>query len=150
MGLENHDTLGPAHFKGEIINGKKAVKNSLQYMASMQLDGKHYCGGFLISEKFILSAAHCDKPGNISVILGTHNIKSNQGIRVSVVLSTNLQTIKMLVLGDSGGPLVCNGMARGIVSFNFHKNCDYPNLPNVYINVSKFLPWIRKTIKNAS
>ncbi|XP_048833614.1 transmembrane protease serine 9-like [Brienomyrus brachyistius] len=233
--------------RGEIINGKKAVKNSLQYMASIQLDGKHYCGGFLISEKFILSAAHCDKPGNISVILGTHNIKSNQGIRVSVVktykptdykdagsgndimllqlskpvkysktikhaaIPTTDNTIKANTAchvagwgsvkmrgeaadilqvaeiatidvnecrklwrnqrrelpakiicaggyktksgacqGDSGGPLVCNGMARGIVSFNFHKNCDYPNVPNVYTNVSKFLPWIRKIIKNAS
>lgn len=44
--------------------------------------------------------------------------------------------------GDSGGPLVCSGKAVGIVSFNFRKRCDYPNLPNVYTNLSKQLRWI--------
>nr|XP_023700000.1 transmembrane protease serine 9-like [Paramormyrops kingsleyae] len=232
---------------GEIINGKNAAKNSLQYMASLQLDGKHYCGGFLISEKFILSAAHCEKPGNISVLLGTHNIKSNQGIRFHVAktykptdykgvssgndimllqlskpvkysktikpvavpttdklikantvchvagwgsmktrgkIADNLQVVEISTIdedkcrklwrsqreelpakiicaggygtkngacqGDSGGPLVCNGVVQGIVSFNFGKKCDYPTMPNIYTNVSKFLPWIRKIIKNAS
>lgn len=46
--------------------------------------------------------------------------------------------------GDSGGPLVCNGMAVGVVSFNMKRNCDYPNVPNVYANLSKYLPWIKE------
>uniref|UniRef100_A0A8C7X8U9 Peptidase S1 domain-containing protein n=1 Tax=Oryzias sinensis TaxID=183150 RepID=A0A8C7X8U9_9TELE len=49
--------------------------------------------------------------------------------------------------GDSGGPLVCGGMAVGIVSFNYKYNCNYPNLPNVYTDVSKYIDWINKTVK---
>lgn len=45
--------------------------------------------------------------------------------------------------GDSGGPLVCNRMAVGVVSFNMGI-CEYPNVPNVYANLSKYLPWIKE------
>uniref|UniRef100_A0A672K435 trypsin n=1 Tax=Sinocyclocheilus grahami TaxID=75366 RepID=A0A672K435_SINGR len=65
-------------FGADIINGKKAKKNSMLYMASVQIDGKHNCGGFLINPSYVLTAAHCDKSGNMTVILGTHNI-SPQG-----------------------------------------------------------------------
>lgn len=54
--------------------------------------------------------------------------------------------------GDSGGPLVCRGMAVGVVLFNLALNsttgnCDYPNKPNVYTNVMKYLDWIKEIIK---
>lgn len=54
--------------------------------------------------------------------------------------------------GDSGGPLVCKGVPVGIVSFNMKGhdkggNCSYPNVPNVYTNLSKYVDWIDKTKK---
>lgn len=49
--------------------------------------------------------------------------------------------------GDSGGPLVYNKMAVGVVSFQLRGNCDYPNVPNVYTDLSKYLPWIQKIVK---
>ncbi|KAJ8374506.1 hypothetical protein SKAU_G00050860 [Synaphobranchus kaupii] len=52
--------------------------------------------------------------------------------------------------GDSGGPLVCSGLAVGIVSFNYKHNCTYPNMPNVYTQISTFLPWIKTYIKHMS
>lgn len=49
--------------------------------------------------------------------------------------------------GDSGGPLVCDNVAVGVVSFNNNKICDYPNVPNVYTDISKFLSWIKPILK---
>uniref|UniRef100_A0A8C1X2R4 Peptidase S1 domain-containing protein n=1 Tax=Cyprinus carpio TaxID=7962 RepID=A0A8C1X2R4_CYPCA len=45
----------------DIVNGKKAKKNSMLYMASVQTDGKHSCGGFLIHPSYVFTASHCDK-----------------------------------------------------------------------------------------
>ncbi|XP_062946083.1 granzyme H isoform X3 [Cynocephalus volans] len=44
--------------------------------------------------------------------------------------------------GDSGGPLVCNNVAQGIVSYG--RNNGTP--PGVFIKVSHFLPWIKRTM----
>ncbi|XP_054871004.1 granzyme B(G,H)-like [Amphiprion ocellaris] len=56
-------------------------------------------------------------------------------------------TTKGFCKGDSGGPLVCGGMAVGIVSFNMKNNCDYPNVPNVYTDTSRYLQWIKKILR---
>ncbi|XP_003924292.1 granzyme H isoform X4 [Saimiri boliviensis] len=45
--------------------------------------------------------------------------------------------------GDSGGPLVCKNVVQGI--FSYGKNNGTP--PGVYIKVSHFLPWIKRTMK---
>ncbi|ROL40825.1 Granzyme-like protein 1 [Anabarilius grahami] len=65
-------------FGADIINGKKVKKNSMLYMASVQIDGKHRCGGFLIDPSYVMTAAHCDDRDNMTVILGTHNISPQQ------------------------------------------------------------------------
>uniref|UniRef100_A0A671KKQ5 trypsin n=1 Tax=Sinocyclocheilus anshuiensis TaxID=1608454 RepID=A0A671KKQ5_9TELE len=220
-------------FGADIINGKKAKKNSMLYMASVQIDGKHRCGGFLIHPSYVLTAAHCDKSGNMTVILGTHNIspkganlkrytvqnkhkrpsfkdaktgndimllklskklKNGKGVKtikisskdkplkpktkckvagwdVSTINSSICQTMwkKLRVKlpnnvlcaggfetksgacqGDSGGPLVCSGTAVGIVSFNLSQNCDYPNVPNVYTEISKYRAWIEEVIRGGA
>ncbi|XP_028856724.1 granzyme B-like [Denticeps clupeoides] len=229
---------------GQIIHGKKAQSNSWQFMASVQDNGKHKCGGFLIDPSFVLTAAHCDnRSKNLTVILGTHSLKkqgtryqvqlkiihesyekANKGhdimllklsrkVRTSktvktvefpkkdtvmklpaqcqvagwglketrgeksedllvanvtvidpkvckkewsdvnvklpknVICAGGYDTTKGACQGDSGGPLVFRKMAVGIVSFNLHNNCDYPNAPNIYTDISKYASWITKNIK---
>ncbi|XP_026161166.1 granzyme-like protein 2 [Mastacembelus armatus] len=229
----------------EIIHGEKAPENSMLYMASVQNNRGHVCGGFLVSEDFVITAAHCEKNNLTRVVLGNHNLKkvdnnrhrsvvkkckhpsyktpaSGNDImllklskkarldnRVQIIplprtdnklkdrevcrvagwgftetggkvvnmlravdvplvnlevcktnwkyISFNLppnvicaggyETDKGFCQGDSGGPLVCNGLAVGVVSFNMRKICDYPNVPNVYTDISKYLPWIHNILK---
>ncbi|XP_007230949.1 complement factor D isoform X1 [Astyanax mexicanus] len=58
-----------------ITGGKEAKAHSRPYMASLQLGGKHQCGGFLISSQWLMSAAHCfqDDTG-FKVVLGAHSV----------------------------------------------------------------------------
>ncbi|XP_061096488.1 mast cell protease 3-like [Conger conger] len=221
-----------------IVNGREAKPHSRPYMVSVQRNNVHICGGFLVSNFFIMTAAHCWKGERLTVLLGAHDInKKHEGKRAEVemyykhpdfrkpdndimllqlktavkktekvqwiplpkkdedvkpgticsvagwgALKTNgsgsprLQEVEVTVVdrnmcremwgkipitrrmmcaggsdsnrgfcqGDSGGPLVYHGQAVGIVSFNNY--CDYPDVPNVYTQISKFLPWIRKYI----
>ncbi|KAK1791552.1 hypothetical protein P4O66_013553 [Electrophorus voltai] len=58
-----------------ITGGKEAAPHSRPYMASLQLQGKHECGAFLISSQWLMTAAHCfkDNPA-FKVVLGAHSL----------------------------------------------------------------------------
>ncbi|XP_037357842.1 mast cell protease 8-like [Talpa occidentalis] len=65
---------------GEIYWGTEAKPHSRPYMAyvSYKRDGHlHKCGGSLVQENFVLTAAHCFGR-NMTVTLGAHNIRKGE------------------------------------------------------------------------
>ncbi|KAM4548905.1 granzyme G isoform 2-T2 [Odontesthes bonariensis] len=62
---------------GGIFGGHEAVPHSRPYMVLLERymsDGTtKYCGGFLLSEDFVMSAAHCEAK-SFTVFLGLHNV----------------------------------------------------------------------------
>jgi trypsin len=69
-----------------IIGGNKAVEDRYAYAVSLSDSFGHFCGGSLIAEDVILSAAHCDSggKGNYKAIVGRHDHDDNDGQELSV------------------------------------------------------------------
>ncbi|XP_049732040.1 complement factor D isoform X2 [Elephas maximus indicus] len=63
--------------RGRILGGREAESHARPYMASVQVNGMHVCGGFLVAEQWVLSAAHCLEDaagGKVQVLLGAHSL----------------------------------------------------------------------------
>ncbi|XP_028813498.1 chymotrypsin A-like [Denticeps clupeoides] len=72
---------------GRIVNGEEAVPHSWPWQASLQdYTGFHFCGGSLINENWVVTAAHCTLRTSDRVILGEHDRSSN---------SENIQTLSI-------------------------------------------------------
>ena len=59
-------------------------KNTINYIASLQLNGRHFCSGGLISRLHVLTAGHCLLPVitikhylDVLTVVGTFNTRQN-------------------------------------------------------------------------
>ncbi|XP_028812198.1 chymotrypsin A-like [Denticeps clupeoides] len=70
-----------------IVNGEEAVPHSWPWQVSLQdYTGFHFCGGSLINENWVVTAAHCNVRTSHRVILGEHDRSSNaENIQVMAV-----------------------------------------------------------------
>ncbi|XP_039602624.1 chymotrypsin-like elastase family member 1 [Polypterus senegalus] len=67
-----------------VVGGEEARRNSWPWQISLQyMSGSywyHTCGGTLIKTNWVMTAAHCvDRSMTFRVVLGDHNINSNDG-----------------------------------------------------------------------
>ncbi|XP_067359287.1 trypsin-like [Channa argus] len=63
-----------------IIGGSEVTPYSIKYQASILYLNTHFCGGTLIHQQWVASAAHCWRPNHlIQVVLSEHNINKVEG-----------------------------------------------------------------------
>jgi len=81
-------TCGLANRKNRIINGDDTDNiNEYPWMASLQLNSNHHCGGSLLNSRWVVSAAHCTQgsPSAYKVILGDHNrAVTNEAVHLTI------------------------------------------------------------------
>jgi hypothetical protein len=83
-----------------IVNGFEAIPHSLPWAVSLQYRGVHDCGGVIIDQWHILTAAHCldysNDLGNYYARIGAHNrLSSGQLIPIAeLVLHPNYNEIR--------------------------------------------------------
>uniref|UniRef100_A0A8D0F876 Chymotrypsin like n=1 Tax=Strix occidentalis caurina TaxID=311401 RepID=A0A8D0F876_STROC len=67
------------YYSERIVNGQNAVPGSWPWQVSLQTrSGSHFCGGSLINENWVVTAAHCNfNPYSHVVVLGEYNLNSN-------------------------------------------------------------------------
>ncbi|CAK6432564.1 unnamed protein product [Pipistrellus nathusii] len=71
--------LLPSVKAGEIIGGHESKPHFRPYMAYLSIKNEKscWCGGVLVKNNFVLTAAHCHRR-SINVTLGAHNIKEKE------------------------------------------------------------------------
>ncbi|XP_030073308.1 neutrophil elastase [Microcaecilia unicolor] len=73
-----------------IVGGKEAIPNSWPFIASLQIQGQHFCGGSLIAPNFLITAAHCLmdlNPSFVTIVLGAHSLSANEATRQTFRIS---------------------------------------------------------------
>ncbi|KAH9641190.1 hypothetical protein HF086_004577 [Spodoptera exigua] len=64
FGIPNVPTVedilyGPVLFDNRIVGGQNATIENHPYQVSFVVNNSYFCGGFIVSENYILTAAHC-------------------------------------------------------------------------------------------
>merc|ERR1719234_737347 len=64
--------------EGKIVGGHEAQENQWPWQVALFIDDAWFCGGSLISENYVLTAAHCaDGASYFDIMAGAHNVRAS-------------------------------------------------------------------------
>ncbi|XP_028268180.1 serine protease 27-like [Parambassis ranga] len=79
------DVCGTAPLSNKIVGGEDASAGTWPWQASLQRNGAHFCGGSLINNKWILTAAHCFASASTSGLIVYLGRDTQQGLNFNQV-----------------------------------------------------------------
>ncbi|XP_077675044.1 serine protease 27-like [Eretmochelys imbricata] len=85
---------GKRSVSGRIFNGQDAKDRAWPWQVSMQQNGFHICGGSLISESWVVSAAHCFDP---SVAISAYRVQLGEKRIVSETPTKTFSSVNRII-----------------------------------------------------
>ncbi|KAM4632595.1 prostasin-like isoform 2-T2 [Discoglossus pictus] len=80
---------GRPKVQSRIMGGGDSLDGAWPWQVSLRYNGKHFCGGSLINNKWVVSAAHCFEsysPSQVLVYLGSYQLTQSSSHQISVGL----------------------------------------------------------------
>merc|ERR1712212_841156 len=97
---------GPAIKEGRIVGGVEAHEHAWPWQVALFIDDAWFCGGSIISENYVLTAAHCaDGASYFDVMAGAHNVRESSEPNRVEVTSYNGWTHPLWSSNDLSGDL---------------------------------------------
>ena len=97
---------GPAIKEGRIVGGVEATEHAWPWQVALFIDDAWFCGGSIISENYVLTAAHCaDGASYFDIMAGAHNVRASSEPNRVEVTSYNGWTHPLWNSNDLSGDL---------------------------------------------
>ncbi|TFJ97867.1 E3 ubiquitin-protein ligase TRIM68 [Platysternon megacephalum] len=98
QGSENQAGCGKQLVSGRILNGQAAKDGAWPWQVSVQRHGSHVCGGSLISESWVVSAAQCFTP---PVISSTYRVQLGEKSIFDQTRNQTFSSVKRVIRNPS-------------------------------------------------